>query len=174
MAKVEKLVPFLKRWEGGFVHDSDDLGGATNMGVTMNTYIAYCRRKGYPVPTVTRLKNLSEEQWTDIVKTMYWDRFKGDKIESQSVANICVDWLWLSGTVAIKKVQELVGTKADGIVGDKTIAAINSRSALPLFGMIKEVRAMYIDEICRKRPANEKFRKGWMNRLNDLRYEDYG
>lgn len=174
MAKVEKLVPFLKRWEGGFVHDSDDLGGATNMGVTMNTYIAYCRRKGYPVPTVTRLKNLSEKQWTEIVKTMYWDRFKGDAIESQSVANICVDWLWLSGAVAIKKVQELVGTKADGIVGDKTIAAINLRSALPLFGMIKEVRAMYIDEICRKRPANEKFRKGWMNRLNDLRYEDYG
>ena len=172
MAKVEKLMPFLKRWEGGFVHDPDDSGGATNMGVTMNTYIAYCRRKGYPAPTVTRLKNLSEKQWTEIVKTMYWDRFKGDAIESQSVANICVDWLWLSGAIAIKKVQELVGTKADGIVGDKTIAAINSRSTLPLFGMIKEVRAMYIDEICRKRPANEKFRKGWMNRLNDLRYEE--
>lgn len=174
MAKIETLIPFLLKWEGGFVHDVDDLGGATNMGVTMNTYIAYCRRKGYPVPTVTRLKNLSEKQWVDIVKTMYWDRFKGDEIVNQGVANICVDWLWLSGTVAIKKVQEIVGVKADGIVGHKTIAAINSRSALPLFGMIKEVRVMYIDDICRKRPANEKFRKGWMNRLNDLRYEDYG
>jgi lysozyme family protein len=68
-------------------------------------------------------------------------------------------------------VQELVGVKVDGIVGEKTIAAINSRSALPMFGMIKEIRTMYIDEICRKRPANEKFRKGWMNRLNDLMYE---
>lgn len=172
MANVDKLMPFLRRWEGGYVHDPDDLGGATNMGVTMNTYIAYCKKKGYPVPTVTRLSNLSEEQWTDIVKTMYWDRFKGDRIESQSVANICVDWLWLSGTVAIKKVQEILGVKVDGIVGAKTLAAINNRSPLPLFGAIKQARKEYIDEICTKRPKNEKFRNGWMNRLNDLRYEE--
>lgn len=170
MAKIETLIPFLLKWEGGFVHDPDDLGGATNMGVTMNTYIAYCRRKGYPVPTVTRLKNLSERQWMDIVKTMYWDRFRADEIHSQSVANICVDWLWLSGTVAIKRVQELVGVKVDGIVGPNTLVAINSMSSLVLFGMVKEERKRYIDEICRKRPANEKFRKGWLNRLNDLMY----
>lgn len=170
MAKIETLIPFLLKWEGGFVNDPDDLGGATNMGVTMNTYIAYCRRKGYPVPTVTRLKNLSEGQWVDIVKTMYWDRFRADEIHSQSVANICVDWLWLSGTVAIKRVQELVGVKVDGIVGPNTLVAINSMSSLVLFGMVKEERKRYIDEICRKRPANEKFRKGWLNRLNDLMY----
>lgn len=170
MAKIETLIPFLLKWEGGFVDDPDDLGGATNMGVTMNTYIAYCRRKGYPVPTVTRLKNLSEKEWMDIVKTMYWDRFKGDEIHSQSVADICVDWLWLSGTVAIKRVQELVGVKVDGIVGPKTLVAINSMSSLVLFGMVKEDRKRYIDEICKARPKNERFRKGWLNRLNDLMY----
>lgn len=171
MASVDKLMPFLRKWEGGFVNDADDLGGATNMGVTMNTYIEYCNRKGLPVPTVLMLKSLSMVQWRDIVKTMYWDRFKGDDIVSQDVANICVDWLWMSGVTAIKNVQELIGTKADGVVGAKTIAAINSKSALPLFGMIKEARLNYIEDICRKRPKNEKFRKGWLNRLNDLKFE---
>ena len=172
MANIKNLMPFLERWEGGFVNDPDDLGGATNMGVTMNTYIAYCKKKGYPVPTVARLRNLSKEQWVDIVKTLYWDKFRGDDIQSQSVANMCVDWLWNSGTVAIKRVQEIVGVKVDGIVGDKTIAAINNRSPLPLFGAIKEARKEYIEEICDKRPKNEKFRRGWMNRLNDMVYED--
>jgi lysozyme family protein len=83
-----------------------------------------------------------------------------------------VDWLWNSGTVAIKRVQEIVGVKVDGIVGDKTIAAINNKSPLPLFGAIKEARKEYIEEICDKRPKNEKFRRGWMNRVNDIMFEE--
>lgn len=172
MASVDKLIPFIVKWEGGFVNDPDDLGGATNMGVTMATYKTYCRRKGYPVPTESRLKSMTKKQWREILKMMYWDRFRADEIESQSVANICVDWLWGSGVTAIKRVQEMLGVKVDGIVGVKTLAAINSRSSLPLFGQIKSIRVEYIDEICEKRPKNEKFRKGWMNRLNDLRYEE--
>ncbi len=172
MADVNKLTPHILKWEGGFVNDPDDLGGATNMGVTMNTYIAYCRRKGYPVPTVTRLKNLSEKQWTDILKTMYWDRFRADEIHSQSVADICVDWLWLSGVTAIKRVQSILGVKPDGIVGPVTLSAINSRSALPLFGAIKQSRLAHIDELCTKRPKNEKYRLGWTNRLNDLVFQE--
>ena len=30
------------------------------MGVTIGTYEAYCRKKGYPKPTVERLKNIHE------------------------------------------------------------------------------------------------------------------
>ena len=44
MADVRKLAPFILKWEGGFVNDPDDLGGATNMGVTIGTYEAYCRK----------------------------------------------------------------------------------------------------------------------------------
>ena len=38
MANHKILEPFILRWEGGFVNDKDDLGGATNMGVTLATY----------------------------------------------------------------------------------------------------------------------------------------
>ncbi len=31
MANVAKLAPFILKWEGGYVNDSDELGGATNM-----------------------------------------------------------------------------------------------------------------------------------------------
>ena len=42
MADVKKLAPFILKWEGGFVNDPDDLGGATNMGVLwqLTRYIA--------------------------------------------------------------------------------------------------------------------------------------
>lgn len=171
MANSSKLVPFILQWEGGFVNDPDDLGGATNMGVTIGTYEAYCRKKGYPRPTVERLKNLTKEDWAEIFKTMYWDRWKADDINSQAVANIVVDWVWASGVHGIKRPQKLLGVVADGLVGAKTIAAINAADPKKLFDAIKADRAKFIDEICKARPKNEKYRKGWMNRINAIKYE---
>lgn len=171
MANSSKLVPFILQWEGGFVNDPDDLGGATNMGVTIGTYEAYCRKKGYPRPTIERLKNLTKEGWAEIFKTMYWDRWKADGINSQAVANIVVDWVWSSGVHGIKRPQKLLGVVADGLVGAKTIAAINAADPRKLFDAIKADRAKFIDEICKARPKNEKYRKGWMNRINAIKYE---
>jgi hypothetical protein len=38
MANVNSLLPFILKWEGGFVNDPDDAGGATNKGVTISTW----------------------------------------------------------------------------------------------------------------------------------------
>ena len=171
MANVKKLAPLILKWEGGFVNDPDDLGGATNRGVTLATYMQYCRKKGYPVPTVERLKNLSDREWIDILKSLYWDRWKADQIESQSVANILVDWVWASGNYGIKIPQQLLNVKVDGIVGPKTLEAVNSRNPRELFDLIKIARFDFIEDICQKRPANNKFKRGWLNRINDFIFE---
>ena len=69
MADIKILVPFIKEWEGGFVNDPTDKGGTTNMGVTITTFEAYCRKKEYPRPTVERLKRLTDKEWMDVLKT---------------------------------------------------------------------------------------------------------
>ena len=171
MADVKKLAPFIQRWEGGFVDDPDDLGGATNMGVTIATYKVYRKRKGLSEPTVDDLKHLSNNEWIDILKSLYWDRWKADQIENQSVANIVVDWIWASGNYGIKIPQQILNVKVDGIVGPKTIDAVNSRNPRELFDMIKIARFDFIEDICRKRPANNKFKRGWLNRINDFVFE---
>ena len=38
MAKIDILAPFILSYEGGFVNDPLDRGGATNMGVTIATW----------------------------------------------------------------------------------------------------------------------------------------
>ena len=171
MADINKLIPFIREHEGGFVNDPDDLGGATNMGITFATFQSYCRKKGYPKPTIARLKNMSEETWNEIFKTMYWDKWKGDEIWNQAVANILVDWLWASGSYGIKIPQRLMGVLDDGIAGPKTLAAVNSRNPRELFDRIKLSRFDFIEDICKKCPANNKFKRGWMNRINDITFE---
>lgn len=171
MADVNKLKPFILKWEGGFVNDPDDLGGATNKGVTFATYRQYKKNKGLHEPTIGDLKNISDEEWTEIFKKMYWDRWQADRINNQSVANIVVDWLWASGVYAIKRPQKLLGVQVDGIVGEKTLAALNAQDPMSIYFAIKNDRIRFIDEICKARPANEKFRKGWLNRINDFVFE---
>lgn len=171
MANPEKLIPFILKWEGGFVNDPGDLGGATNKGITIGTFGEYRKRKGLSSPTVQELKNLSENEWYEIFKTMYWDRWRGDEIKSQSVANILIDWVWASGVHGIRRPQTILGVASDGIVGAKTIAALNAAYPDRLFEAIKADRAKFIDEICKARPKNEKYRKGWMNRINAIKYE---
>ena len=169
MANSKILEPFILKWEGGFVYDKDDLGGSTNMGVTLATY-----RYVFGINNTTKdLKRMTRVQWGVIFKKFYWDKWKADDIKDQNVANILVDWIWCSGSYGIKIPQRVLGVSVDGIVGSKTIAAINARDGRELFDTIKQERKDFIDRICQTRPQNRKFKNGWMNRINSLAYETY-
>ena len=172
MANVNQLAPFILKWEGGFVNDPADLGGATNMGVTIGAWKSCGYDKdGDGDIDVDDLRLLTREDVVNrVLKPHYWDRWKADDIKSQSVANILVDWVWASGAHGIKIPQRLLGVSVDGIVGPKTLAAVNARNPRELFDMIKTARFDFIEDICRKRPANNKFKRGWMNRINDISY----
>lgn len=109
------------RWEGGFVNDPADAGGATNKGVTIGTFRQFYGKDA----TVEQLKNITDAQWMHIFKKGYWDRWKADEINSQKIADILVGWVWGSGVYGIKIPQRILGVKEDGIVGQKTLQAVN-------------------------------------------------
>lgn len=189
MAKIDELIPFILYFEAGvskrylslppeqvfeqakrtgFANDPDDAGGATMCGITIATYKAYCKRKGYPMPTVFSLRNITYERWRDVLKTLFWDRWKADEIESQALANNLVDWVWASGVNGIKIPQRLLGVTQDGIVGPKTIAAVNAANEAELFTKIHEARIDFVDGIVRRKPSQKKFIKGWKRRINAI------
>ena len=172
-AEISKLMPFVLKWEGGFVNHPNDPGGATNMGVTLNVW----KSQGYDKDgdgdiDVVDLKNITKEDATNIMKNNYWNRWKASQINSQAVANILVDWTWCSGAWGIKIPQRLLGLVEDGSVGPKTIEAVNAtidKDEKKFIQQLYLTREQFIKDIIKNNPKLEVFRKGWNNRLNDLK-----
>lgn len=162
MADPKILQPFILSWEGGYANLPQDKGGPTNKGVTLKTFQSFYGKN----KTIQDLKNITDEQWLHIFKTGFWDKWKADQINSQSIANIVVDWVYNSGKWGITKVQSILGVTADGIVGPKTLQALNSQDSQILFKRIHQAREIFF----RSLSNFNVFGKGWLNRNNSIGY----
>ncbi len=170
MAKIELLRPIILKWEGGFVNDPVDRGGATNMGVTVATWKAVGYDKdGDGDIDADDVKLMSKEDF-DRVLRQYWDRWKADQIVNQSVANILVDWVWGSGKWGIIHPQRILGVATDGVVGPGTIKAVNAANQEDLFNRIYAARINFLDGIVQRRSSQKRFINGWKNRLADFKF----
>lgn len=169
MADIYKFLPKVFKVEGGYVNDPLDSGGATNKGITLSTFRSYYGQD----KTVTDLKNITTEEAAKIYKDRFWDKCKADSITSQSVAELLVDFAINSGVkTAAKKIQALVGVEADGAIGNVSIAAINKKNPQTLFNELHDVRVAYYKAIVAKKPTQQKFLKGWLNRLKVYTFEN--
>lgn len=167
MAKLEPALQKVLGWEGGFANDPDDSGGPTMKGVTIATYKEYCRRKGRPVPTVNDLKKITNTEILDLADLLYWSKIRGNEIKNQSIANLCFDCVWGSGTGYIKVIQKVLGVTADGIFGPASLNALNNwNPQSKLFELLWNRRKKYLEGCS----SAWKYLKGWMRRLNSFKF----
>jgi lysozyme family protein len=163
MANINLLIPKILQWEGKFVNDPTDRGGATNMGVTFATFKEVFGEDS----TIDELVSMTKEMFVMVLKNLYWDRRHADEIINQSVAEILVDWVWASEKWGIMIPQRILKTDDDGVVGPKTIASLNNQDQEDFFDKVKQARFSFINSIILHDPSQEKFHKGWNNRIND-------
>jgi lysozyme family protein len=176
MADVKKFEPFVLKWEGGakYTNSKIDRGGATKYGITIATWrtVGYDKNGDEKIDE-NDVKLITEEDFTKVLKKNFWDKWKADQIKNQKVAEILVDWLWASGKWGIIKPQQLLGVKADGIVGKQTLAAVNGYpNQRQLFDAIKNARKAYIDKVIKNDPRQIAHKVGWLNRINSITFED--
>jgi lysozyme family protein len=172
MANVNLLSPIIRKWEGGFVNDPLDNGGATNMGVTLSTWrsVGYDKDGDGDIDDKD-IKALTPDDFTKVLK-VFWDRWKADQINNQSVANILVDWVWGSGKWGIKIPQRILGVQDDGVVGQHTLDTLNAQDPKAIFDKIFQARVHFLNDICVHNPSQNRFLHGWMNRLNSFQFSD--
>lgn len=164
---------FVLRWEGGFVNDPADHGGATNRGITQATYNAWRKAKGKPLAPVREL-GLTETR--AIYRARYWDAVRGDDLAAiQPRMALCVfDAAVQSGpVVASKTFQRVVRTLPDGIIGPASLACYRlrrtERGDRPLLESYMDRRRGFYAAIVLRDPTQRKFSAGWRARRNALR-----
>jgi len=175
MASLERFFPHLLRFEGGFVNDPADPGGATNKGITLATFQRYATPLLGVAPTLDNLRALSDVQAFSIYKVGYWDPLHADEIVDQPFAEIFFDFHVNAGAVAVRVLQGALndtGSKprlaADGVMGPGTLEALHGSDQTGLYRIYKQRRIDYYRDLVARRPTLTKFLNGWLKRVNSF------
>jgi type VI secretion system secreted protein VgrG len=168
-----KISPVILKNEGGFVNDPDDSGGATNKGIAWATWKKYAKEDLGVEPTLGNLKNLTTKQAEVIYQKRYWGPSGFAAVKDPKLALMTYDWS-ITSSGAGKQVQKLLNSEfgqnvnVDGAFGPKTIQAMNNvTDSDKLTNRIAEIRKDYYNNLAQTRPANAKFLKGWLNRVDN-------
>lgn len=192
MADFKKILEKVLEHEGGYANDWADRGGETYCGISRVHFPswsgwpiidAYSKSRKTPADLRVALK-----QSTDLVgmvrsfyRLHFWDRFQGDKIPVDELALELMDTavnmgvhqavLFLQKALNVLNRDELSypDIVEDGGFGSKTNAALEQFLNLDSVNLLCKVinimqGARYL-EIMRKSLSQERFARGWFNRV---------
>ena len=161
MSNFNKSLQYVLKKEGGHVNDPDDSGGETYKGVARKIW-----------PEWDGWKFVDAKDWGkadsclgSFYKDNFWDKCKLDLVEDDEIATSIFDFAVNAGyKTSVTLAQKAAGCYADGVVGEKTISAINECDRddfLAAFALVKIAR--YVS-ICKRNPSQRKYFYGWVCR----------
>lgn len=169
----DKAIAFTLRWEGGFVCDPLDAGGATNRGITQATLDAAFRSG---IVSHNNVKKLSKDEAIVIYKARYWEPYNWGQY-GEPVDMVMFDMAVNHGMGGTAKIAQRacvslgVPVKVDGKWGPETRDALYSLSqdnVRVLAKMLLIKRLNFYGNIVASKPSQTKFLKGWCRRTSAL------
>ena len=152
--------------EGGFTDDAKDTGNCTSgkVGVGKLNGTKYgISAAAYPTLDI---KNITLDHAKEIYKRDYWLKYHCEKVPSDARFSY-FDALVNSGPGgktrqgAVIWLQKALGVTADGIIGNKTIAALNDANGAKLAMMFNGYRLMFLTQL----NSWGVYGKGWAARV---------
>lgn len=177
MANFELYFPKEIAFEGDkYENVPGDTGGCTKFGLTLDDLKEFHIDVDHNgLFDCNDVKLLSREHAHDVLKKLYWDYFRADEIPEQSLAEFIVDSGLNQGRVLIVKyLQNLLGVTVDGHFGPVSFNILLDRIKIDkgqgTFNELYQKRADRYRAIVTNNASQQKFFKGWMNRLNSIKY----
>jgi len=158
--------------EGWYSNDIRDNGGETFRGIS---------RKWFPkwsgwviIDTYDNKEHLhNNKELEEAVESFYyaffWVKIKAHEVEDEFIAEMIFNFSVNIGKRAtVKKIQRILKVKPDGLIGNKTLAALNSsNSAEFIYHFILEIVEFYV-QLGKDQPH---YLRGWLNRALSFYYD---
>ena len=156
MNNFKECLGLVLKSEGGWVNNSQDPGGETNLGVTKRVWEEYV---GHPVKT---LKNLTNDDVAPLYELKYW------RAAYCEVLPRGLDFVVFSMAVnagpgrSIKLLQSAIGCVPDGVIGPRTRGLISSSNGADIIKKFSDARREYYKTL----KVFPIFGKGWLARVD--------
>ncbi len=167
-ANFERAQAIIKVYEGGYVDDPKDPGGATNFGITQATLARWRKRQ----VTKSEVAAMTYEEAKDIYFAEYWSRSSCDAMPGPlalPVYNIAVHAGVGTAALFLQRAlnQNGAAVSIDGGIGGETLGAV---AQAPLPELISDLIDLYEAKL-RAHPNFAHFKNGFLGRVSKLRVE---
>ncbi len=189
MAEFNQAFTKTMSHEGGYVFDPDDAGGETYRGVSRRFHPSW-----YGWIIIDKIKKSGENFNTDLnnneklqnsIKSFYkqnfWDRFQGDNILNQTIAEELFDTSVNMGIykaiIFLQRALNLLNRNyksypnilEDGIFGSKTLGTLKTylMGDEPdyLLKIMNTLQGMHYINYAENHPEQKRYMRGWLHRI---------
>lgn len=147
--------------EGGYSNDKRDpgnwTGGKVGVGILKGTKFGLAANT-YPTLDI---KNISLAQAKGIYKKDWWDKLGANGMHSAIVFQLWDFAINAGRSRAIKELQQAVGVAADGVIGPKTMEAVNAHDLNDVLLTLTAERLKFYTSL----KTFPTYGKGWTNRV---------
>jgi lysozyme family protein len=155
-----RCLPITLRHEGGWSEHPADPGGATNQGITIETF----RHHFGAERTKQDLREIAPWQVRYIYRYGFWLPCRCDELPP-GVDLAVFDGAVNSGPArSVKWLQSVVGTRQDGIIGPLTLQRVSVPDPRDIILDLCDVRMRYL----RRLSTWQVFGRGWERRVTDI------
>ena len=184
MADFEKAFEITMGHEGAYSFDMDDAGGETYMGISRKYNPSW---EGWKLIDTVSDKKMIQIECPSVMnhvrsyyKKMYWDRFLGDSIDNQAIANEMFDTAVNMGVARAamflqkglnylnRNESTFKDLVVDGFVGEFTLRMLfmlDIDDQEVLFKIMNVLQGQHYLEYMNKSPIQEKYCRGWFKRI---------
>jgi lysozyme family protein len=162
-SEIERILDEVLEREGWpqYTDHPNDRGGPTKGGITLKTLRQWRQR---PVNR-QELQRLEKPEALRILERRYVDSNGIHKLPDTHLKVQVIDSAVLSGPVlSAKDLQKVLKVIADGVIGPKTLAALEARDAAEVRNKLAVARSLRLVRWTQKNPDQLIFLNGWMTR----------
>lgn len=170
MKDFKNALAFVMMHEGNYSNHPLDTGGPTNYGISTSFLRAHGINK--------KANEITYNEAQKLYEMYFWNPFRMSRFNDKGIQTFIFDSAVNCGVGKATEflqtaVNYLIPIAIDGIIGDKTVKAVNdlcsSIDRRFLIDLLIITRAVHYLNIIKVNSSQRAFLRGWINRLIDLK-----